>query len=63
MGGNCDSQKDGWICRCFTLGAEMKIRNLNVPFTEAEYRMLEKKKGKMTWHDFILGMTEIIQSK
>lgn len=30
------------------------IRNLNIPFTEKEVQMLQRKKGKLNWHDFII---------
>jgi len=40
------------------VGVEMKIQNLNVPFTAVEYAKLQKKKGKKTWHDFILELVD-----
>ena len=35
------------------------MKTLNIPLEDAEYKKLEKAKGEMTWHDFILTLIEL----
>ena len=34
------------------------MKTINETFTDEEFRKLKKKKGKLSWHDFILKLTE-----
>ncbi|KKM75454.1 hypothetical protein LCGC14_1390070 [marine sediment metagenome] len=34
------------------------MKQINVYFEDEEYKKLVKKKGKLTWHDFILKLIE-----
>lgn len=34
------------------------MKTINVTFTEEEYKALKDKKGKTSWHDFILELVE-----
>lgn len=35
------------------------MKTINETFTDEEYKKLVKLKGKKTWHDFILKLTEL----
>ena len=34
------------------------MKSINVYFEDEEYKKLRKKKGDLTWHDFILKLLE-----
>jgi|GEM_PF-1350263 len=34
------------------------MKNINVVFEDREYKKLVKKKGKKSWHDFIMILAE-----
>jgi len=34
------------------------VKHINAYFDEKEYKKLRKKKGDLTWHDFILKLLE-----
>jgi predicted CopG family antitoxin len=33
------------------------MKTINVTFEDEEYQRLKKKKGKLSWHDFIMALT------
>ena len=34
------------------------MKNVNVVFEDSEMEVLEKTKGKLSWHDFIMTLTK-----
>lgn len=37
------------------------MKQINVYFDDNEHKKLEEKKGKLSWHDFILRLLELIE--
>ena len=35
------------------------VKQINVSFDDSDFEKLEKKKGELTWHEFILKLLEI----
>lgn len=38
---------------------ELKMKTINETFTDEEFKQLQQAKGKQSWHDFILKLTEM----
>jgi predicted CopG family antitoxin len=34
------------------------VKTINVTFEDEEYQRLKKKKGKLSWHDFIMTLAK-----
>jgi hypothetical protein len=39
------------------------MKTLNIPLEDKEFIILEKKKGKLSWHDFIMQLSKIKEVK
>ncbi len=39
------------------------MKTINETFDDDEIAQLEKQKGKSSWHDYIMGMSDLIKSE
>ncbi len=39
------------------------MKTLNIPMEDKDFKILEKRKGKRTWRDFLLECSELEENK
>jgi len=37
------------------------VKNINVTFNDDEFEKLKKRKGKLSWHDYIMKLLEEVE--